>query len=104
MPPASLATYLQLLHILAPILPLEISTAATVCLPSVLACVLLQGRYFEAVCTGIDPVNKKVTACFPADDTAKDCFTLHYDMLVIGVSADCTVTCQQVCQSTCTCE
>lgn len=27
-------------HILAPILPFEISTAATVCLPSVLACVL----------------------------------------------------------------
>jgi hypothetical protein len=54
----------------------------------VLACV--QGRYFEAVCTGIDPLNKTVTACFPADDADKDCFTLHYDMLVIGVSDDCT--------------
>lgn len=37
-------------------------------------------------------MNKNVTACFPADDAAKDCFTLHYDMLVIGVSADCDVS------------
>lgn len=46
---------------------------------------LLQGRYFEAVCTHIDPVSKEITACFPA--AHEDCFQLPYDMLIIGVRA-----------------
>jgi hypothetical protein len=46
--------------------------------------VCLQGRYFEAVCNKIDPVNKEITACFPGKQ--QDCFTLPYDMLVVGVS------------------
>lgn len=44
---------------------------------------LLQGRYFEAVCTKIDPVSKEITACFPT--AQEDCFQLPYDMLIIGV-------------------
>jgi hypothetical protein len=50
------------------------------------AVLLSQGRYFEAVCTDIDPVNKEVTACYPNDNGCAP-FTLHYDMLVIGVSS-----------------
>jgi len=54
--------------------------------PPVPAC--HQGRYFEAVCTGIDPVNKEVTACFPTADktSCAESFKLHYDILVMGVS------------------
>lgn len=50
--------------------------------------VWFQGRYYEAVCTAIDPVNKEVTACFPTADktSCAESFKLHYDILVMGVS------------------
>jgi hypothetical protein len=46
----------------------------------------LQGRYYEAVCSKIDPVNKEITACYPSGKA--NCFQLPYDMLIIGVSGD----------------
>lgn len=45
-----------------------------------------QGEYYEAVCKDIDPVNKELVCCFPADvgfDEA--CFKLSYDVLIISV-------------------
>ena len=45
-----------------------------------------KGRYYEAVCTGIDPVARTLT-CRPPDQpglaTASE-FTLPYDILILG--------------------
>lgn len=36
-------------------------------------------------------MNKEIVACFPGKQ--QDCFTLPYDMLVVGVSGSCLSTC-----------
>ena len=46
---------------------------------------LLQGRYFEAVASEINPEEKSVVACFPADTGMDECcFKLEYDILILG--------------------
>ena len=42
-----------------------------------------QGVFFEAVCQEIDPVEKTIKACFPAD-SEEGCFKVPYDTLVLG--------------------
>ena len=45
----------------------------------------LQGKYFEAVVHDIDPVEKTIVACFPADAGLDECcFKVAYDILVLG--------------------
>jgi hypothetical protein len=49
----------------------------------------LQGTFYEAQCTKIDPVRKEVSACFPraSDGACTDPFTLSYDVLIVAVRA-----------------
>lgn len=45
----------------------------------------MQGRYFEAVASEINPEEKSVVACFPADTGMDECcFKLEYDILILG--------------------
>lgn len=49
---------------------------------------LLQGKYFEAVASDIDPDKKSIVACFPADAGMDECcFKMEYDILVLGVGS-----------------
>ncbi len=48
---------------------------------------LVQGKYYEAVCQDIDPKNKNIVACFPKDTGLEEaCFRVPYDILVVGAS------------------
>lgn len=61
---------------------------------------LVQGKYFEAVCSQIDPNSQTLTACFPADTGMDEfCFKLDYDMLVLGkaLPADLPAACIDAC-------
>ncbi len=47
--------------------------------------VLAQGKYFEAVASEINPEEKSLVACFPADTGMDECcFKLEYDILILG--------------------
>ena len=49
---------------------------------------LLQGKYFEAVASDVDPEKKSIVACFPADAGMDECcFKMEYDVLVLGVGS-----------------
>ncbi|CAL8468285.1 g7825 [Coccomyxa elongata] len=45
-----------------------------------------KGVFFEAVCHEIDPVEKTIKACFPAD-AEEGCFKVPYDTLVLAVGS-----------------
>ena len=48
---------------------------------------VLQGKYFEAVASDINPEEKSLVACFPADAGMDECcFKLEYDILILGKS------------------
>lgn len=53
----------------------------------------MQGKYYEAVVSEIDPANKTVTASFP-EDAGLDSFsfTVPYDILILGMHAPLTHT------------
>lgn len=45
----------------------------------------MQGKYFEAVCSEIDPDKQQLVACFPADAGMDEfCFKVDYDILILG--------------------
>jgi len=47
--------------------------------------VVAQGKYFEAVASEINPEEKSLVACFPADTGMDECcFKLEYDILILG--------------------
>ena len=47
----------------------------------------MQGKYFEAVCSEVDPEKQQLVACFPADTGMDEfCFKLDYDILILGQS------------------
>ena len=55
--------------------------------PWIVLCVLLQGKYFEAICTDIDPEERSLVACFPPEAGLDDtCFKVPYDMLILGAA------------------
>lgn len=63
--------------------PSYILAQLTIC-----SCTLLQGKYFEAVASDIDPEKKSIVACFPADAGMDECcFKMEYDILVLGVGS-----------------
>ena len=44
-----------------------------------------QGKYFEAVCHDINPEERTLVACFPAEAGLDEaCFKVPYDMLILG--------------------
>ena len=46
-----------------------------------------QGKYFEAICTDIDPEERSLVACFPPEAGLDDtCFKVPYDMLILGAA------------------
>ena len=48
-------------------------------------CASWQGKYFEAICTDIDPAERSLVACFPPEAGLDDtCFKVPYDMLILG--------------------
>lgn len=50
-------------------------------------CTLRQGKYFEAICTDIDPEERSLVACFPPEAGLDDtCFKVPYDMLILGAA------------------
>jgi len=54
---------------------------------------LAQGKYFEAVASEINPEEKSLVACFPADTGMDECcFKLEYDILILGNIASIHVT------------
>ena len=47
----------------------------------------MQGKYFEAVCSEVDPDKQQLVACFPADTGMDEfCFKLDFDILILGES------------------
>lgn len=47
-----------------------------------------KGKYFEAVASEINPEEKSLVACFPADTGMDECcFKLEYDILILGVGS-----------------
>ncbi len=55
--------------------------------------VLAQGKYFEAVASEINPEEKSLVACFPADTGMDECcFKLEYDILILGNAASIHIT------------
>ena len=50
-------------------------------------CASRQGKYFEAICTDIDPEERSLVACFPPEAGLDDtCFKVPYDMLILGAA------------------
>ncbi|KAK9839229.1 hypothetical protein WJX81_002839 [Elliptochloris bilobata] len=47
-----------------------------------------KGKYFEAICNDIDPVERSLVACFPPEAGLDEaCFKVPYDMLVLAVGS-----------------
>ena len=53
-----------------------------------------QGKYFEAICTDINPEERTLVACFPPEAGLDDtCFKVPYDMLILGAALPGKVHC-----------